>query len=263
MEPVIVEKTDFISQVVLNRIDIHNAFDETLIANLTETFERLAACKSTRVIILRSNGKHFCAGADLAWMQRTKTFSHEENLADAKQLAELLFTMHNHPKPIIASVHGAAYGGGIGLIAACDMAVAADNATFCFSEVKLGLIPAVISPYIIKAIGERATKQLFLTAEQFNAAKGLTLGLIQSVVKSESLIDTTYDYAKQIAANGPEAVAHCKRLVNQLSPLEITPAVQQLTANAIATRRVSKEGQEGLTAFFEKRRPQWRDEHHV
>ncbi len=163
IDNVLTDKNAGIAYVTLNNVAKHNAFDDRIITELTLRFENLAACKNTRAIVLRANGKHFCAGADLAWMKRMKSFSHQENHQDSLALANLLKLIFHHPKPVIASVQGSAFGGGVGLIAACDIAIATDVSTFCFSETKLGLLPAVISPYIIKAIGERQTKKLFLT----------------------------------------------------------------------------------------------------
>lgn len=255
---ILIEKDNAIAYVTLNNIAKHNAFDDKIIAELTEQFELLAACKSTRVIILQANGKHFCAGADLAWMKRMKDYSFEENQQDSHALAKLLQRIYHHPKPVIASIKGCAFGGGVGLIAACDIAIATEQSSFCFSETKLGLLPAVISPYVVKAIGERHTKKLFLTAEIFSAATARDLYLLHDVCTEETLKVNVKNVAEQIIQNGPNAVRSSKQLINDTAPLPITEAILDHTSERIATLRVSQEGQEGLSAFFEKRAPNWK-----
>ncbi len=254
---VLLEKDNAIAFVTLNNIAKHNAFDDNMIALLTRQFEALAKCQTTRAIVLKAAGKHFCAGADLAWMKRMKAYSQAENQRDSLALAQLLKLIYQHPKPVIACVQGSAYGGGVGLIAACDFAVASASSTFCFSEVKLGLIPAVISPYVIKAIGERLTKQLFLTAETFNAAQAQSHQLIQVVCQEDSLLASTTQLAKKITRNGPNAINACKQLINDITPITLNSQLLEHTSERIATLRVSSEGQEGLSAFFEKRSPNW------
>ena len=254
--------TDIISElkahvllITLNRISKHNAFDDTLLADLQKILDEAAQNPSVHVIVLKAHGRHFSAGADIAWMQRMANFSELENLADAERLAHLMYTLHQHPKPTIAMVQGAAIGGGAGLVAACDIAIAADTAYFCFSEVKLGLIPAVISPYVIKAIGERAAKGLFMSAETFNAKRALELHLIQHCVPESDLLSFTYDFANQMAQWPTGAVCAAKALVLSVSQRPINEKLQEITAVLIAKQRRSTEGQRGLKAFLNKENP--------
>lgn len=243
--------------ITLNRISKHNAFDDTLLIALSHTLDEAINNPQVRVIILKANGRHFSAGADLAWMQRMATFTEEENLKDAMILAQVMYSLNQNPKPTIAMVQGAAFGGGAGLAAACDLAIASNSASFCFSEVKLGLIPAVISPYVIKAIGERAAKHLFMTAETFDAQEALRLKLIQHCVNDDELWSFTLNYAEQIAKLAPLAVSACKNLVDSVANQPITKELMQQTAALIAKKRVSAEGQYGLSAFLNKKIPDW------
>ena len=210
-----------------------------------------------RALIIKANGRHFSAGADLAWMQRMAEFSEEENLKDALVLAEVMYTLYQSPKPTIAMVQGAAFGGGAGLVAACDIAIASTSARFCFSEVKLGLIPAVISPYVVKAIGERAAKHLFMTAETIDAAEAKRLQLVQHCVADEELWSFTLNYAEQISQLAPQAVRACKTLVKEVAGQIIDEKLMQQTAALIAKKRISAEGQRGLHAFLNKETPTW------
>lgn len=258
MSDILVENKDKLSVITLNRTDKHNAFDDKLLIELQQCLDNAIKDDSTRVIILKANGKHFSAGADLAWMQRMVQFTEEENIQDALVLAKVMNTLYQSPKPTIAMIQGAAFGGGAGFAAACDIAIAADNASFCFSEVKLGLIPAVISPYVIKAIGERAAKALFMSAEVISATKALSLNLIQHCVAEIELEDFTYTYIKQhIAKNAPEAVNAAKNLVSFVANKPIDQNLIQYTAQQIAQKRISKEGQQGLQAFLTKQPPNW------
>ena len=254
---VLLTKEQHIAFVTLNNIEKHNAFDDEIIKQLTHAFESLATCVNTRVIVLQASGKHFCAGADLNWMKRMKDFSMEDNQQDSLALAQLLSLMHHHPKTLIASVQGSAFGGGVGLIAACDFAVATEDSKFCFSEVKLGLIPAVISPFVINAIGSRLSKKLFLTAELFNANQALTYQLIQTICRDKELKDVTLKLAHKVANNAPIALEECKKLINHITLPDIDEEILKKTSHVIAALRVSKEGQEGLNAFLEKRQPKW------
>lgn len=238
--------------ITLNRVDKHNAFDDTLLIDLQNLLDNAQESEAVRVIILKANGRHFSAGADLSWMQRMAQYSEEENIADAKILARLMHTLYQCAKPTIAMVHGAAMGGGAGLVAACDLAIAANTARFCFSEVKLGLIPAVISPYVIKAIGERAATSLFISAETFDAKRALELQLVQHCVPEEELLSYTLKYAQQIAQWPTGAVKRAKSLVRQVAGKPINEELQHLTAALIAKQRVSEEGQQGLRAFLNK-----------
>ncbi len=252
------ETQNHVHLITFNRIDKHNAFDDKLLACLQESLEKAIADPSVRVIVLKANGKHFSAGADLAWMQRMAQFSEAENLADANVLAHLMYTLHHSPKPTLAMVQGAAFGGGCGLVAACDIAIAATTARFCFSEVKLGLIPAVISPYVINAIGARAATALFMSAEIFDAKRAYALQLVQHCVPETALLAYALNYAQQIAQWAPKAVRASKALVRQVAGQPINEALQHLTATLIAKQRVSAEGQLGLQAFLNKETPTWK-----
>ena len=251
------ETQDHVHIITLNRVDKHNAFDDALLACLQKALDTAIADPNVRVIVLNAHGRHFSAGADLAWMQRMAEFSEAENLSDAKVLAHVMYTLNQSPKPTIAVVQGAAYGGGAGLVAACDIAIAAHTARFCFSEVKLGLIPAVISPYVIKAIGERAATWLFMSAEIFDAKRALELQLVQHCVPEDELQTYTLNYAQQIAQLAPNAVRASKALVRQVAGQPVNEALQHITATLIAKQRVSVEGQQGLQAFLNKETPTW------
>ncbi len=243
--------------ITLNRTQVHNAFDDRLLTDLQHLLDTVIADARVRVIVLKAHGKHFSAGADVAWMQRMAQFSEAENLADAQALARVMYTLHQCPKPTIAMVQGAAFGGGAGLVAACDIAIAAHTARFCFSEVKLGLIPAVISPYVIQAIGARAAAALFMSAEPFDAKRAYELHLVQHCVPEEELLTYTRQYAERMAQLAPLAVRASKALVRQVSGLPINEALQHLTATLIARQRTSVEGQQGLQAFLKKETPTW------
>lgn len=254
MSDLLSELHDNLFVITFNRIDKHNAFDDTLLNSLQAILDDAIANPHVRVIILKAHGKHFSAGADLAWMQRMADYSEQENVADAMILARVMNTLYQCPKPTIAVVQGATFGGGIGLIAACDIAIATNNAQFCFSEVKLGLIPAVISPYVIKAIGERAAKWLFMTGELFNAEQAKKLQLIQFCVNDDELWSFALDYARKITQLPANAVMDCKALVSKISHQPINDNLLQETAALIAKKRVSEEGQKGLTAFLGKQK---------
>ena len=246
-----------IVRVTLNRPDIHNAFDDELIAQLTSTFLELDQDDSIRVLILDAAGKSFSAGADLNWMKKMSEYSLEDNLQDSQCLADLMSSLHGMRCSTIASVQGAAYGGGVGLVACCDIAVASMNASFCFSEVKLGLIPAVISPYVVQAIGARAAKRYFLTAERFGAKRAAALGLISEFVHETELEASVMSLAELIIENGPEAVTQAKQLIKDVEGQPIDAHLQRMTAHRIATIRASSQGKEGVNAFLEKRKANW------
>lgn len=254
MADILSELQDHILLITLNRVSKHNAFDDTLLIELQLLLDNANHNPEVRAIVLKANGRHFSAGADLAWMQRMAHFSEEENLADANILAKLMLTLHHHSKPTVAMVQGAAMGGGVGLVAACDIAIAATTASFCFSEVKLGLIPAVISPYVIKAIGERAARGLFMSAETFDAKRALELQLVQHCVAEDELLSYTLHYVQQITQWPAGAVKAAKSLVRQVANMPIDEKLQQLTASLIAKQRVSAEGQHGLKNFLEKKK---------
>jgi methylglutaconyl-CoA hydratase len=243
--------------VTLNRPDVHNAFDDVLIADLTAAFERLGGDGAVRAVGLRAAGKSFSAGGDLNWMRRMAGYSTEENRRDAEGLAAMLHALSHCPKPTLALVQGAALGGGVGLVAACDIALTAANATFCLSEVKLGLIPATIGPYVVAAMGERQARRYALTAERFGAEEAMRIGLVHEVVPAEGLASAAQTMLAALAANGPAAMAATKDLIRSLAGRPIDADVRADTARRIADIRASDEGREGITAFLEKRKPGW------
>lgn len=254
MPTLIVKKENAFAHIILNNPEKHNAFDEQLIQNLLDALKEIDSDSNIRVVFLSAKGPSFSAGADLQWMKKMAVYSKEENFEDAMKLALLMQTLNQLSKPTIALVQGNAFGGAVGLIACCDIALSAPQATFCFSEVKLGLIPAVISPYAIAAMGERAARRYFLTAERFSAEEALNTGLIHSI--SNNLLEDGLVLAKQMAQNGPSAIHKAKILTEKVSRA-INDDIIKYTAEAIAEIRVSPEGQEGLSAFLEKRKPSW------
>ena len=248
---------DGVATVTLNRPEIHNAFDEALIAKLTETFVALDDDGDVRIVVLAGAGRSFCAGADLNWMKRMAAFGQDENLRDATALAAMLRALYALSKPTIARVHGAAYGGGVGLIAACDIAVAVPEATFALTEAKLGLIPATIGPYVIEAIGARQARRYFLTAERFGAAEALRIGLVHEVAALPQLDTRIGDLVGALRVAGPSAQLECKALIRGVAHRPIDADVIGGTAGHIAAVRASPEGKEGVAAFLGKRRPAW------
>lgn len=246
-----------VARITLNRPDVRNAFNDEVIAELTEAFLSLGQHGDVRAIVLAAVGPAFCAGADLNWMRRMADYSREENLADAAKLAEMLRVMYACPKPTVARVQGDVFAGGVGLVAACDMVVSVDTATYCLSEVKLGLIPATISPYVIRAMGARAAHRYFLTAERFSAAEAHRIGLVHEVVGAETLDAKVDEWLKALTSAGPQAVRACKRLVQDVAEQEITEALIESTVAAIADIRGSAEGREGVQSFLQKRKPSW------
>lgn len=258
MDKVITDIDDHgVAQVRLNNPDKHNAFDDEIIGELTEVFVAIADNSNVRVMVLGSEGKSFSAGADLEWMKRMASYSYDENLRDASALALMLKTLNEIPQPTIARVQGAAFGGAVGLISCCDMAVAASAASFSLSEVKIGLVPATISPYVIAAIGQRAARRYFVTAERFDAHRALQLGLVNEVVDAEQLDQEIARLINTLLANGPEAVTGAKQLVFDVAGKPIDQQLIDATCETIAAIRVSEQGQEGLQAFLERRKPQW------
>lgn len=246
-----------VAVVWLAREKVRNAFNETLIAELTSAFARLGADDGVRAIVLAARGPAFCAGADLDWMRRMAGYSFEENRADARALADMLRTIHECPKPTIARVHGDAYAGGMGLVAACDIAVAASTANFCLSETKLGLIPATISPYVIRAMGEQAARRYALTAERFDAAEALRLGFVHAVAPPDGLDARIEDLVAALMQTSAAAVSAAKRLVREVAGRPIEDALVADTAERIAAIRASDDGREGVRAFLDKRKPRW------
>ena len=253
-----IEKQGPVGLITMNRPDRHNAFDEALIDGLTEAFRSMEAEESVRIVVLSGAGKSFSAGADLNWMKRMAGFSLEENRRDAMAFATLMRSIAHFRKPTIARVHGAAYGGGVGLVACCDIAVATQHATFSVSEARLGLIPAVISPYVIAAIGERAARRYFLTAERFDAAEAWRLGLVHELAGNDIELDEKLgEIVDALIAAGPVAQLEAKALIRAVTGKPVTSELIQDTAERIAKIRASPEGREGVGAFLEKRRASW------
>ena len=246
-----------VAVIHLNRADVRNAFNEITIAEITAVFRELGNAADVRAIVLAANGPAFCAGADLNWMKKMADYTHDENRADAAQLAEMLHTIYTCPKPVVAKVQGDCYAGGMGLVAACDIIVAIEEANFCLSEVKLGLIPATISPYVIKAMGENAARRYFLTAERFSAQEAHRIGFAHSVVKADMLDATVDGIVKTLTSASPNAVKEAKRLVRDVAGMPVTDALIADTAERIAVIRASDEGREGVRSFLEKRKPSW------
>lgn len=246
-----------VARITLNNPDKHNAFDDQIIGQLTEAFVAIASNSDVRVMVLGSEGKSFSAGADLEWMKRMASYSYDENLRDASALALMLKTLNQMPQPTIARVQGAAFGGAVGLVSCCDMAVAATNASFSLSEVKIGLVPATISPYVIAAIGERWARRYFLTAERFDAQRAMQIGLVNEAVNAEQLDQQINSLIEALLVNGPEAVMAAKQLVFDVSGKPIDQNLIDHSCEVIAAIRVSEQGQEGLNAFLEKRKPHW------
>lgn len=246
-----------IARVILNNPDKHNAFDDQMIIQLTEAFEAVATNSDVRIMLLQSEGKSFSAGADLGWMKRMARYSYQQNLSDAHALAAMLKALHQMPIPTIARVQGAAFGGALGLISCCDIAVASSKASFALSEVKIGLVPSTISPYVIAAIGERHAKRYFMTAERFDANTALQISLVHEAVEERFLDDKVEQLITMILSNGPEAVVAAKQLVFAISGKAIDSTLIEHTCEVIAGIRVSAQGQEGLNAFLDKRKPHW------
>jgi len=246
-----------VATITLNRPEVHNAFDDTLIAELTAELNRVEAEPRVRVVILAANGKSFSAGADLNWMRRMSSYSWEDNYRDALALAALMRILNNLRKPTIARVQGAAFGGGVGLVACCDMAVAAEEAKFALSEVRLGLIPSAISPYVIGAIGQRAARRYFLTGERFDAHEARRLGLVHEVCRGDELEARVQAFVGALLEASPAAVGAAKELIFAMANRPIDRALIDETAKRIATVRATEEGKEGVAAFLEKRKPAW------
>lgn len=252
-----IETTGAVARITLCRPEIRNAFNDEVIAELTAAFVELGAQDAVRAIVLAAVGPAFCAGADLNWMRRMADYTRDENLADAAKLAEMLRVMYACPKPTVARVQGDVFAGGVGLVAACDMVVSVDTATYCLSEVKLGLIPATISPYVIRAMGARAAHRYFLTAERFSAAEAHRIGLVHEVAGADALDAKVDELLKALTSASPKAVRACKRLVQDVAEREISAALIDATVAGIADIRSSEEGREGVQSFLQKRKPSW------
>lgn len=246
-----------VGYITLTRPEIHNAFDDKLIGELTEAFVAMENNAEVEVVVLRAEGKSFSAGADLNWMRRMADYSWEENYQDSQALATLMNTIYGMSKTTVCQVQGAAFGGGVGLVACCDIVIASERASFCLSEVKLGLIPAVISPYVVKAMGERQAQRYFTTAERFKADKAAEFGLVHEVVSEDLLVEKTNEIITTLLSNGPQAVKAAKDLIRAVANQTIDQSLMDETARRIADIRASEQGKEGLNAFLEKRTADW------
>jgi methylglutaconyl-CoA hydratase len=246
-----------VQTITLSRPDVRNAFNDEVIAELKNAFTAVAQDPAVRCVVLAAEGPAFCAGADLNWMRRMADYTHAENLADAGELAAMLRAIYECPKPTIARVQGDVFAGGVGLVAACDMAVSVDSATYCLSEVKLGLIPATISPYVIRAMGARAAHRYFLTAERFSALEAHRIGLVHEVVTAGALDAKVAELTNALVSASLNAVRTCKRLVQDVAEREINDALVAHTVAGIADIRASAEGKEGVQSFLQKRKPSW------
>ena len=255
-ETILYRKQKNVGNVILNRPEVHNAFNDKMIEELSIVFDEIEKDESLRVVILSGEGKSFCAGADLNWMRRVKDYSYEENLKESLALADMLYKIYTCSKPTIAKVQGYAIGGGTGLVAVCDIAVASMDAKFSFSEVKLGLIPACISPYVVKKCGEGRCREFFLTGERMAAEKAFNAGLVNIIVPPEALDCAVDGLVNQLLSSGPEAIKKCKELL-RVVPSMTVEEFKRYTAEVIARMRISDEAQEGMSAFLEKRKPKW------
>ena len=256
-DTVLVGMEGVVATVTLNRPKAHNAFDDALVAELTRTFEYLGGRKDVRVVVLAGRGKSFCAGADLAHMKKAAGFTEEQNIADAQALAHLLMVLGGLPKPTVALVQGPAYGGGVGLVCACDIAIAAEGASFALTEVRLGLIPAVISPFVVRAIGDSYSRRFMLTGERFDAQTALRIGLVHEVVPAKALEDRGEEVVRTLLRCSPDAQRRVKALIDSVSGRPIDDALADDVARRIADARASEDGKEGIAAFLEKRSPRW------
>jgi methylglutaconyl-CoA hydratase len=246
-----------VATVTLDNAEKHNAFDDAIIKTLTDIFDEIAQRDDIKIMVLAANGKSFSAGADLAWMKRMAGYSYEDNLKDANALAQMLKALNFLPQTTIAKIQGAAFGGAVGLASCCDIVIASNKASFCLSEVKLGLIPATISPYVVNAIGLKASRRYFQTAERFFADKAMQLGLVDEVVEMDALPSAVENMISTLLSNSPQAMRQAKQLAFDVAYQDINEQLLSDTSERIARIRVSDEGQEGLSAFFEKRKPSW------
>lgn len=256
--PFITEMSGGIATITLNRPEVHNAFDDDVVRRLTREIQGLAQSTVIRAVVMASTGPSFCAGADINWMRRVADYDQEENLEDAKALAGLNFALSSLRKPTIAAVQGNAFGGGVGLIAACDIAIAVDSAEFALTEVTLGIIPAAIGPYVVSAIGPRQAARYMLTGERFDARRAMEIGLITEVVAADGLTARVGEFTEMLLANGPRAMGEVKNLIRYVDGRMTDEALMAQTAGHIARVRASQEAREGLAAFLEKRKPDWR-----
>jgi len=246
-----------VAEVWLNRPEVRNAFNDGVIAELTQAFTQLGADPKLRAIVLAGHGKAFCAGADLAWMRAMADYSWEENRADAQKLADMLWAIYACPLPVVGRLHGDCYAGGVGLAAVCDVLVAAHTMQFCLSEARLGLLPGTVGPYVVRALGEQASRRYFATAERFGAVEAHRLGFVHEVVAADMLDAKVGEIVAALVANGPAAVRACKQLVKDIAGRPIDAALRADTARRIADIRASDEGKEGVQSFLHKRSAKW------
>ncbi|MBN1860952.1 MAG: enoyl-CoA hydratase/isomerase family protein [Candidatus Thermoplasmatota archaeon] len=256
-ETLVFTKKDDIATVILNRPDVHNAMNEKLMRELTDCFRQLTDDTSVSVVVLTGNGKSFCAGADLTWMKNMVNYSPEENQKDSRLLLDMYETIHTCSKPVIGRINGHAFGGGIGLFAVCDITITVPETRFGFSEVKLGIIPAVISTFVALRMTPASMRRLFITGERFDAQHAKEIGLIDLVVPSEKLDETVQTYIEQIRSSGPKAIKEVKHLIDALQKMD-TKTYKEFTVEKISKLRISQEGQEGIKGFLEKRKPNWK-----
>src|SRR6266478_2814612 len=257
MQTLDVQRDGATARVFLNRPEVRNAFNDAVIAELTEVFTDFPRDASLRAVVLGGHGKTFCAGADLAWMRAMADYDWEDNRADAGKLADMLWAVYSCPVPVIGRIHGDCYAGGVGLAAVCDVLVAAEDTHFCLSEAKLGLLPATIAPYVVKALGEQAARRYFVSGERFDAVTAKRLGFVHEVAAPEALDAKLDEILAAIVANGPAAVKACKLLVKDVAARAITPELRADTAQRIADIRATDEGREGVQSFLNKRKPPW------
>lgn len=256
MPSILIDRDGPILRITLNRPEVRNAFDEEVIASLTAAASHAAEDHSIRAVVLAGNGKAFCAGADVAWMAKAIAYSRRENLSDAEDLARMLERLDTLPVPVIARIHGSALGGGVGLAAVCDIVIAAEDAVFALSEVKLGILPAVVAPYVLRKIGIAAARELFLTGSRFGATRAKEVGLVHEVVPPTDLDAAVARRIDEVLSSSPKGIAAAKALIREIAGAHPNDVIG-VTTNAIASQRVSDEGQEGLRAFLEKRKPSW------
>jgi methylglutaconyl-CoA hydratase len=252
-----IQRQGVVARVFLNRPDVRNAFNDTVIAELTAAFRELGADPSLRAIVVGGHGKAFCAGGDLNWMRAMADYSWEQNRADAQALADMLYTLYTCPVPLVGRVHGDCYAGGVGLAAVCDVLVAAEGMHFCLSEARLGLLPATIGPYVVRALGEQASRRYFISAERFSAVEAHRLGFVHELATLETIDAKVETIVQALVANGPAAVKASKKLVQDLAGRALTPELRADTARRIADIRASDEGKEGVQSFLNKRAPRW------
>jgi len=256
MSSVLIERDGPVLRITLNRPEVRNAFDEEMIRGLTSAATAAAEDTSVRVVVLAGKGKGFCAGADIGWMAKAVAYSRQENLSDAEDMARMIERLDTLPVPVIGRIQGSALGGGVGLAAICDIVVAADDAVFALSEVKLGILPAVVAPYVLRKVGVSAARELFLTGVRFDARRAHQIGLVHEVVPADALDVAVNQRVAEVLTGGPTGIAIAKALIRAISGAHPNDVIG-LTTNAIASQRISEEGQEGLRAFLEKRKPSW------